>query len=100
MSQSIVVIGSSNIDFIMKMDHLPARDETVTEAVFMQTFGGKGANQAVAAGRAERVDAAREVIASAAYVLMQFEIPRESIARVLDIAAEERVPVVWNYAPA
>lgn len=47
----IVVIGSSNIDMIMKMDHLPAKGETVTDAVFHQVFGGKGANQAVAAAR-------------------------------------------------
>ena len=52
MSSKIVVIGSSNIDLIMKMSHLPQRGETVTDAVFMQTFGGKGANQAVAAARA------------------------------------------------
>lgn len=48
----IVVIGSSNVDFIMKMDHLPSLGETVTNARFMQTFGGKGANQAVGAARA------------------------------------------------
>jgi ribokinase len=52
MSSQIVVIGSSNVDPIMKMAHLPKRGETVTEAVFLQTFGGKGANQAVAAARA------------------------------------------------
>src|SRR6056297_3500538 len=51
-SELITVIGSSNIDFIMKMDHLPAVGESVTDAVFMQTFGGKGANQAVGAARA------------------------------------------------
>lgn len=48
----IVVIGSSNIDLIMKMDHLPAKGETVTDADFLQVYGGKGANQAVAAARA------------------------------------------------
>jgi ribokinase len=48
----IVVIGSSNIDFIMKMPRLPGVGESITEAVFMQTFGGKGANQATAAARA------------------------------------------------
>ena len=52
MSSQIVVVGSSNVDLIMKMAHLPKRGETVTEALFMQTFGGKGANQAVAAARA------------------------------------------------
>jgi ribokinase len=52
MNQTIVVIGSSNADFIMKMDHLPKLGETVTDAAFMQTYGGKGANQAVGAARA------------------------------------------------
>ncbi len=48
----VLVIGSTNIDFIMKVAHLPATGETVTDGAFMQTFGGKGANQAVAAARA------------------------------------------------
>jgi len=52
MSKRVLVIGSCNIDFIMQVDHLPAPGETVTEGKFTQTFGGKGANQAVAAARA------------------------------------------------
>lgn len=52
MKARIVVIGSSNVDFIMKMDRLPEKGETITNAVFMQTFGGKGANQAVGAAQA------------------------------------------------
>ena len=52
MKKNIVVIGSSNVDYIMKMPRLPGVGETVTDAVFMQTFGGKGANQAVGAARA------------------------------------------------
>lgn len=52
MAQRITIIGSSNVDFVMKMDHLPAVGESVPDAEFMQTFGGKGANQAVAAARA------------------------------------------------
>lgn len=51
MKDKIVVIGSSNVDLIMKMDHLPEKGETVTNGVFMQVYGGKGANQAVAAAR-------------------------------------------------
>ena len=51
-ARRIVVVGSSNVDFIMQMPHLPQRGETVTDAIFLQTFGGKGANQAVAAARA------------------------------------------------
>lgn len=52
MNKKIVVIGSSNVDFIMKMERLPEKGETITDAVFMQTFGGKGANQAVGAAKA------------------------------------------------
>ena len=47
----ILVIGSTNVDFVMRMDRLPARGETVTDAQFLQTFGGKGANTAVSAAR-------------------------------------------------
>ncbi len=36
----------------MKMEKLPEKGETVTGAEFFQVFGGKGANQAVAASRA------------------------------------------------
>lgn len=164
----IAVIGSSNIDFIMKMDHLPAVGETVTDAEFMQTFGGKGANQAVGAARAggevlfvnavgddpyaermvanfasdgidvncifhdtgissgtalvmigesgsnylsvapgsnyrltpERIDSLRDRIREAGMILLQYEIPAETNARVLEIAREEGVPVMWNFAPA
>ena len=52
MTPRITVIGSANVDFIMQAPHLPAVGETVTDCSFLQTFGGKGANQAVAAARA------------------------------------------------
>jgi ribokinase len=48
----VVVVGSSNIDLVMKMARLPKVGETVTDAAFVQAFGGKGANQAVGAARA------------------------------------------------
>ena len=47
----VVVIGSSNIDMVAQVSHLPAPGETVGGANFVQSFGGKGANQAVAAAR-------------------------------------------------
>jgi ribokinase len=49
---TIAVVGSSNIDLVMKMSRLPRVGETVTDATFVQAFGGKGANQAVGAARA------------------------------------------------
>lgn len=51
-NKRILVIGSSNVDLIMKMERLPEKGETVSDCDFLQTFGGKGANQAVAAARA------------------------------------------------
>jgi len=52
MYDSILVIGSTNVDFLIKSDKLPASGETVTGGIFTQNFGGKGANQAVGAARA------------------------------------------------
>jgi ribokinase len=51
MSKKIVVIGSTNIDITMQLDHLPKMGETVTNGEYYQAFGGKGANQAVGAAR-------------------------------------------------
>ena len=42
----VVVIGSSNIDMVAQVSHLPAPGETVGDANFMQSLGGKGASQA------------------------------------------------------
>ena len=49
--KSIVVIGSTNTDMVVKTSHLPAGGETVLGGEFMMNAGGKGANQAVAAAR-------------------------------------------------
>jgi ribokinase len=168
MKNKIVVIGSSNVDLIMKMDHLPEKGETVTDAEFFQVYGGKGANQAVAAARAggnvafvscvgkdaytpqmvqnykddgidtrfvfeevgvasghalimigsegdncisvapeanykltpSKIDNALEVIDEAAIIVMQYEIPEETIKYVIDLANQKNIPVLWNVAPA
>ncbi|MDG0843989.1 ribokinase [Staphylococcus equorum] len=49
--ESIVVIGSSSIDLVVKTNVLPQAGETVMGNSFFTTTGGKGANQAVAAAR-------------------------------------------------
>ena len=173
MKNNILVVGSSNVDLIMKMERLPERGETITDADFVQTYGGKGANQAVGAARAggqsgsgrvvfvncvgddaytpamvqnfrdDGIDTryvfAEEGIASghalvmigdagsnylsvapganyrltpakidqisdawddAAIVVMQYEIPAQTIRYVMDQAVERGVPVLWNLAPA
>ncbi|MCE3224285.1 MAG: rbsK [Nitrospira sp.] len=48
----IIVIGSSNIDLTVTVDCFPTPGETIPGHHFSQSFGGKGANQAVAAVRA------------------------------------------------
>ncbi len=184
--KNIVVVGSANVDLIMKMERLPRVGETVTDAQFFQTFGGKGANQAVAAAKAKadaevssaakasakatiggrvsfvarvgddlyggavienmrqagvdtafalpapgfatgtalimigprgenylsvapganyqilpgHIEQARECIAQAALVMLQCEIPLETIASTLTAAHSAGVPVMFNVAPA
>lgn len=48
----------------------------------------------------EDVDAARDRIAEADILLLQLEIPVESVARAIQIAAEVGTPVILNPAPA
>jgi ribokinase len=166
--KKIVVIGSSNVDLIMKMNRLPEKGETITDAEFYQVYGGKGANQAVAAARAGgnvafvncvgedaytprmvenfkgdgidsryifqeqnvasghalvmigekgmnylsvspganykltpmKVDQASEVINEAELILLQYEIPEETIKYVIDLAHKKGIQLLWNFAPA
>ena len=167
MKAPIVVVGSSNVDLIMKMDRLPRRGESVTDAIFKQTFGGKGANQAVAAAKAggevsfvncvgddsygrqvienlqqagvdtryvftksetatgtalimiggagenylgvapganyhlsrAHVEQAKDRIAAAAMVLVQYEITPEILQYTIDLAHQADRPVMFNLAP-
>ncbi|MGP3592419.1 ribokinase [Vagococcus sp. WN89Y] len=47
----LVVLGSINADHILNLEAFPTPGETVTGQHYQVAFGGKGANQAVAAGR-------------------------------------------------
>ena len=49
---SILVVGSSNTDMIIKMARIPKPGETIIGGEFASAAGGKGANQAVSAARA------------------------------------------------
>lgn len=51
MSPAVLVVGSLNMDFVVRVPHLPAPGETVLGGGFRMIPGGKGANQACAAGK-------------------------------------------------
>ena len=47
----IAVVGSSNMDLVVKSNRIPAVGETILGGDFIMVPGGKGANQAVAAAK-------------------------------------------------
>lgn len=51
MSNKIIVVGSMNMDMVVKTSHIPQPGETVLGGSFLMNPGGKGANQAVAVAR-------------------------------------------------
>jgi len=48
----VIVVGSVNVDMVMRLPRLPAPGQTVIGGTLSSHNGGKGANQAVAAARA------------------------------------------------
>lgn len=168
MKNKIVVIGSANIDMVVKTKSFPEPGETIIGNSFFQSQGGKGANQAVAAARLggdvsfiarvgdddfgvqaiqqykkegictdhitadkdhhtgvalisvnsagenkiivapganlgfteEDVKALRKLIAEAEIILLQLEIPLETVGEVLKLAQENKTKVILNPAPA
>ncbi|SDO49437.1 ribokinase [Paenibacillus sp. yr247] len=163
----IVVVGSINMDLVVKSEHIPIAGETVTGQEFVMIPGGKGANQAVAAARLgaqvemvgcvggdsfgkqmleqlsnegvgtsyvitesqqttgvaliqvqdgenritvvpganasvtpEHVENAREVFKGADILLVQLEIPQETVMRAVQLAKRHGLKVILNPAPA
>lgn len=47
----LIVLGSINVDHILMVPHFPRPGETIAGSRYQISFGGKGANQAVAAAR-------------------------------------------------
>lgn len=52
MKPKIVVVGSLNVDHTLRVPRIPGPGETLSASGAFACFGGKGANQAVAAARA------------------------------------------------
>jgi ribokinase len=163
----IAVLGSINMDLVVRCAHLPAPGETIIANSSCEIPGGKGANQAVAAARAggevtmigrvgddafasrlvdnlrrekidtdsvlatdgcasgiaivavensgensimvvpgangrvgcEDVDAAADLIRAADILLLQLEIPLDSVLAASAIASDAGVPVILDPAP-
>src|SRR5262249_21859750 len=55
---NIVIVGSLNLDFIVRVARAPQRGETLPGSQFVTLPGGKGANQACAIGRLAQPDTA------------------------------------------
>jgi ribokinase len=51
---AVAVVGSLNLDLVVRVPRLPGPGETVSGADLFRNPGGKGANQAVAAARLGR----------------------------------------------
>ena len=49
--KKVLVVGSANIDVIMKMNKVPAPGQTLIADEISKTTGGKGLNQSVAIAR-------------------------------------------------
>lgn len=164
----IAVIGSNMMDMVTRVDRLPRLGETLAAKSFDIFFGGKGANQAVAAAKlgadvlmitkvgddifgpgyvrnfreqgvdvrhvkpvpgepngvasiavdadannailislgANRfllpadIDAAADDLARCGLILLQLEMPMETVHRAIRFGAERGIPVLLNPAPA
>lgn len=167
-SASIVVVGSTNTDMVIKASRLPQPGETILGGTFFMSAGGKGANQAVAAARlggdvtfiakigydifgkqslelfekegidtsfivrdkiepsgvalitvdnkgencivvapganaaltADDINDAKDKIQNASLLLMQLEVPIDTVEYVASIAVEKGARVILNPAPA
>lgn len=73
----ILVIGSLNVDMVAEVDHTPVTGETILADNLTLTAGGKGANQACAAGRLGAEASMLGAVGEDSYAQMQ----RDSLSR-------------------
>jgi ribokinase len=86
MPSHIVVLGSLNMDFVVKVDHLPAPGETVLGGGFQMIPGGKGANQACAAGQLARPALATRMVGRVGYDMFADHLKASLSAAGVDVA--------------
>ncbi|MGM0420497.1 MAG: ribokinase [Bacillota bacterium] len=166
MDKNIVVVGSLNMDYVVTCKRLPRPGETLPGSGFARHPGGKGANQAAAAGKLgagptfigargedeigqsleenlkslgvkpdlklsdaetgsahitvtadgqnhiilitgangrlhpEDIQAKKDIITQADYLLLQLEIPLETVIKTAELAHEAGAEVILDPAPA
>src|SRR6202050_5279783 len=87
MKPALVVVGSLNMDFVVSVDHLPAAGETVLGRDFQMIPGGKGANQACAAGKLGAGSVAGRMIGRVGYDIFAEPLKASLSAAGVDVGA-------------
>jgi ribokinase len=87
MTPGLVVVGSLNMDFVVQVDHLPAPGETVLGRDFQMIPGGKGANQACAAGKLGGPGVSVRMVGRVGYDLFADHLKASLSAAGVDVAA-------------
>jgi len=87
MTPSLVVAGSLNMDFVVSVDRLPVPGETVLGRDFQMIPGGKGANQACAAGKLGAGAVAVRMIGRVGYDVFADHLKASLAAAGVDVSA-------------
>lgn len=87
MDPCLAVVGSLNMDFVVRVERLPAPGETVLGGGFRMIPGGKGANQACAAGRLGSPGVAVRMAGRVGYDLFADHLKASLSAAGVDVSA-------------
>lgn len=87
MTPAVVVVGSLNMDFVVSVDRLPVAGETVLGRDFQMIPGGKGANQACAAGKLGAGALAVRMIGRVGYDVFADHLKASLAAAGVDVSA-------------
>jgi ribokinase len=87
MTPALVVVGSLNMDFVVSVEHLPIPGETVLGRDFQMIPGGKGANQACAAGKLGAGTVAVRLIGRVGYDVFADHLKASLAAAGVDVSA-------------
>ena len=87
MTPALVVAGSLNMDFVVSVDRLPVPGETVLGRDFQMIPGGKGANQACAAGKLGAPAVAVRMIGRVGYDVFADHLKASLAAAGVDVSA-------------